>query len=215
MQLKTFLPLPTSTVSSMPRYDTPITPHSTLTKPSSEAPLNPLPRWEQLLEKNRQTPLTVGIEAKGLSVALVQKALQAWETATNHRIRFNLLENRSLAALKSVDILIVWAEAPLQQADHETAYSTGKAWLHVKVVNHQPLIIGSTIELEQAPLIDAYISTPQQAARLYTTILHEVGHALGLKHALKPASVMHPKGWKNTQLTPEDTGLFFQLYGTA
>ena len=82
------------------------------------------------------------------------------------------------------------------------------------MVNHQPLIIGSTIELEQAPLIDAYISNHQQVARLYTTILHEVGHALGLKHALKSKSVMHPKGWRNTELTPEDTGLFFQLYGT-
>ena len=77
-----------------------------------------MPRWEQLVGKNTPTPLTVGIEAKGLSVTLVQKALQAWETATNHRVRFNLLENPSLAALKSADILIIWAEAPLQQADH-------------------------------------------------------------------------------------------------
>lgn len=173
------------------------------------------PQWQQLTNKNRLLPLTVAVQAKGLSIALVQKALQAWEVGTNHQVQFTLLTTPTPEASQSADILILWAETLLQQAGHQTAYNTGKAWLHVKAIKDSPVIVGSTIELAKNPIIDAYISTQQQTSRLYTTILHELGHALGLKHAQQHISVMHPLGWQNTQLTPEDVGLFFQLYKNA
>jgi predicted Zn-dependent protease len=178
-------------------------------------PVDLPPKWQPLTNKHQLLPLTVAVQAEGLSIVLVQKALLAWEESTNRQVQFTLLTNPSPEASQSANILILWAEELLQQAGHQTAYNTGKAWLHVKAVNNQPLIVGSTIELAKTPIIDAYINTQQQTNRLYTTILHELGHALGLKHAQQPTSVMHPLGWQNTQLTPEDVGLFFQLYGNA
>jgi hypothetical protein len=178
-------------------------------------PVGLSPQWQQLTNKNKLLPLTVAVQADGLSIALVQKALQAWEVGTNLQVQFTLLANPTPEATQSADILMLWADTLLQQAVHQTAYNTGKAWLHVKAVNNQPIIVGSTIELAKTPIIDAYINTQQQANRLYTTILHELGHALGLKHAQQSTSVMHPLGWQNTQLTPDDVGLFFQLYGNA
>ena len=173
------------------------------------------PQWQHLTNKHQLLPLTVAVQAEGLSIALVQKALQAWDEGTNHKVQFTLLANPTPKATQSADILILWAETLLQQAGHQTAYNTGKAWLHVKAIKDSPVIVGSTIELAKTPIIDAYISTQQQTSRLYSTILHELGHALGLKHAQQPTSVMHPLGWQNTEFTPEDVGLFFQLYGNA
>jgi hypothetical protein len=165
------------------------------------------PQWKQVRMKDKQSPLTVALQAEGLPKAVLQNALSAWEKATEGQVNFHLLQKATPAIAQRADILILWANETLAKTT-----TAGKAWLHIKTLNASPLIVGSTIELVKAPLIDAYISTHQQKDRLYTTLLHELGHALGLNHAQNAASVMHPAGWKNRHLTSEDSNLFFQLY---
>ncbi len=175
------------------------------------------PKWQQLINQSKPIPLSVAVGAEGLPLTLLKKALVTWEVGTQHRVQFQLLEDAAPKAMQSADILLLWAEetALPQQEAHPSAHNTGRAWLHVKAINQSPVIVGSTIELVHYPTIDAYLSPLQQTNRLYTTLLHELGHALGLNHAKNTTSVMHPFGWKNTELTAEDSGLIFQLYGTT
>ncbi len=170
-----------------------------------------IPKWASFA-----TPLSVALQAKGLPIQLLQKALSAWEKGSDQQVHFTLLEKPTVAAVQSADILILWAETLLSSSQQEASEGcvSGKAWLHVKAVKGSPVIVGSTIELAQTPTIDAYLSKQAQQDRLYSTLIHELGHALGLKHAQQANSVMHATGWKNTQLTLEDRGLFHQLYGS-
>jgi hypothetical protein len=209
------LPLNTSTVLTWhpPHLPNPsVIPQASATLNSKKETLPP-PKWIQLNPLSPQKrPLSVAIEADGLPYTVVQKALTTWEQGTQYAVQFQLL-NKKMSTHYS-DILFYWAtETNVIQADKTHPHSTGKAWLHVKPMQEQPIIIGSTIELTKNPSIDNYLSKEQQAQRLYTTILHEIGHALGLKHAKSNTSIMHPMGWRNTQLTTEDILLFQVLYG--
>jgi predicted Zn-dependent protease len=62
------------------------------------------------------------------------------------------------------------------------------------------------------PVIDRHLLKPQIQDRLYTTALHEVGHALGLEHSTQAKDVMHHQGWRNKHLTPNDVSRLSTLY---
>ncbi len=51
---------------------------------------------------------------------------------------------------------------------------------------------------------------------LYSVVLHEIGHALGLAHSTDPTAVMYPVMTSVfTGLAPDDVAAILQLYGTA
>lgn len=184
---------------------------NTLCKPT-EQPLTP--KWAQLCPFSPQPAvLSVGISAPNLPIGLVQKALTAWETATQQGITFKLTICEEDTTHS--DIVFYWTNQTMANTpENPHTYSTGQAWLHIKPIQHKPTIIGSTIELVEHPVIDAYLPKAQQEQRLYTTLLHELGHALGLNHANNINSIMHPKGWRNTGFSQEDVALFKALYTT-
>lgn len=184
---------------------------NTLQKPT-ETTLTP--RWAQLCQPTHQlTTLSVGIAALNLPVWLVQQALTAWETATQQGVTFKLVLSEHLVS--RCDIVFYWSNQPLANTpENHHPHSTGQAWLHVKPIQNKPIIIGSTIELVEHPTIDTYLPKTQQEQRLYTTLLHEIGHALGLNHGKQRNSIMHPTGWRNTVLSTEDVALFKALYPT-
>ena len=155
----------------------------------------------------------MGIAALNLPVWLVQQALTAWETATQQGVTFKLVLSEHLVS--RCDIVFYWSNQPLANTpENHHPHSTGQAWLRVKPIQNKPIIIGSTIELVEHPTIDTYLQKTQQEQRLYTTLLHEIGHALGLNHGKQRNSIMHPTGWRNTVLSTEDVALFKALYPT-
>jgi hypothetical protein len=49
---------------------------------------------------------------------------------------------------------------------------------------------------------------------VYSVVLHEVGHALGLGHSDQPGAVMYPYYRRASGLTPEDIAAARQLYAS-
>jgi predicted Zn-dependent protease len=72
--------------------------------------------------------------------------------------------------------------------------------------------VASQISLIENPVIDQHLSREQQVWRLRSTLLHELGHALGLEHSLCPEHVMYFRGWRNTYLSSGDALAIQKLY---
>ena len=77
------------------------------------------------------------------------------------------------------------------------------------------LIVSATITLIETPRIDAQLDAGQQQDRLLATLLHELGHALGLEHSPNPDDVMHHRGWRHTRLSENDRSRLRRLYAST
>jgi predicted Zn-dependent protease len=70
----------------------------------------------------------------------------------------------------------------------------------------------ATITLLTEPEIDRHLPPLRQKQRLYSTLLHELGHALGLEHTESKRDVMHHQGWRNLCLSLNDAHQIQALY---
>jgi Matrixin len=75
-----------------------------------------------------------------------------------------------------------------------------------------PCIRQARMTLVERPLIDQELGITAQKNRLEATVLHELGHALGLNHVQPVDAVMHRQGWRNTRLTVTDVSALKRLY---
>jgi predicted Zn-dependent protease len=69
-----------------------------------------------------------------------------------------------------------------------------------------------TITLMSQPRIDEHLNLLQRQQRLATTILHELGHALGLEHSENKQDVMYFRGWRHSVLSENDIHRIRELY---
>jgi hypothetical protein len=74
------------------------------------------------------------------------------------------------------------------------------------------LILQATITLLPEPAIDQRLSIEGRKQRMYSTLLHELGHALGMEHTESERDVMHHRGWRNTHLSDNDAYQLKTLY---
>lgn len=137
---------------------------------------------------------------------LLHTALMQWEVASEGAVRFHLLD--ALPALRDqADIVIDWAAETTLGRDYEVGH-TDRSIQGVYITR-------ATMTLIQTPVIDAHLSPEQQKYRLFSTLLHEVGHALGLEHSDRKEDVMHHRGWRHTMLSGNDIKRIQALYRTG
>ncbi len=176
-------------------------------------PLHALEEWRRLEEDqgNENVVRWHPEKAKTLAVyiqpppkaewgPIILQACREWESSS-----MGLVQLLSSVRSESADIRIEWAETAITGRDFEVG--------HTKCdVKYPGWITQATVTLLIQPEIDKHLSEAACNQRLYTTVLHELGHALGLEHSKNAKDIMYHQGWRNRHLTANDIERLQQLY---
>ncbi len=136
---------------------------------------------------------------------LLTPILRQWEAASLGAVRFKLLPDATNDTGDPEDILIRWSETPVLGREYEVGHAN-------RTIQGQGRIVHVDITLLMAPVIDKHLTPRQCQERLQATLLHELGHALGLEHSEHHLDVMYYRGWKNRWLTEQDCRRLQTLY---
>lgn len=154
-----------------------------------------------------QMPLRVWIQPdsskEAVSHRLLFESLRQWEAASEGLIRFRLMD-ASITHQKDSDIAIIWSDETVLGRDYEVGHA------HRDVQGS--LIRHVDITLIRNPEIDKHLGSERQRQRLIATVLHEVGHALGLEHSENSQDVMYFRGWQRSTLSNLDIRRLRDLY---
>jgi hypothetical protein len=144
--------------------------------------------------------------------AILKSVLDEWHRASLGQIQFRPLQNTT----DKPQIVIEWSQEPVKGRVFEVGHTrrilkpalpegfkAGRSTQYIESVQ---------ITLLTHPVIDDYLTLNQQCHRLRTTLLHEIGHALGLEHSPNPVAVMHHRGWQNPTLSLHDAQALQAIY---
>lgn len=127
--------------------------------------------------------------------ALVRRALEAWEKASNGKITFKVVQT-----LNDSQINLDWKRVDRKALGHCYFHFDNKNRLYSAEIQ---------IGLSDGILYEEY----QDENEVYHTILHEVGHSLGLGHSFDEADIMYtPHRYGVINISPRDTLSLFWLY---
>jgi|GEM_PF-5211548 len=129
------------------------------------------------------------------------EALAAW-TAVSHG-KVTLIQVDVLVP-ETPDIQFHWTN----ETNPQRQYEVGRT----ESLKKNSFITHSDIYLQRDPIIYGHLSPHEEEAQFLSTLLHELGHALGLEHTQHPHSVMYYRSLQNTRITPEDTAQLQRLY---
>ncbi len=154
-----------------------------------------------------QMPLSVWLPASTdqslPGVPSLFAALRQWEMGTDGLIRFRLMDPNT-ESVEQAHIEFCWSRETTKGRDYEVGHANREV--------QGSRIRRVTITLIQEPLIDGHLSPAQRQSRLLATVMHEVGHALGLEHSESSQDVMFYRGWRREQLSPNDLRRIKDLY---
>lgn len=124
-----------------------------------------------------------------------------WSRASYGLIRFQETLNK-----KEADIIINWSNIIVFGRDLEVGHTD------LNVVNNR--IEKAEITVIIYPIIDRLANNNARVERVRRTVLHEIGHSLGLNHSNSDKDVMHHRGINNKNLSANDIKRFNELYNS-
>lgn len=134
---------------------------------------------------------------------LMFATLRQWEIASEGLIRFRLMD-KVTESQDTADIVFKWSRETVKGRDYEVGHAN-------RQVQGQR-IRRVEITLIEEPLIDGHLTLDKRRSRLLATVLHEVGHALGLEHSESSQDVMYHRGWQRNTLSQSDIHRLQELY---
>lgn len=139
--------------------------------------------------------------AEDFDTALLESVMSEWCEASGHKISFENAHRNSEAAL-----YLEWVDQAVIGRDYEVGHTNRRI--------QENRITYAHISLLRNPAIDRHLSPLQKRQRLRTTLLHEIGHALGVEHSNNSEDVMYYRGWKNEHLSHFDAQRIRLLYAS-
>jgi predicted Zn-dependent protease len=139
--------------------------------------------------------------APGFDSALLTEVMNEWTEASQGKVQFE-----AAYRVDSAKLSFEWIDHTVIGRDYEVGHTNRRV--------QDGQIILANISMIRSPAIDRHLSPAQQNQRLRTTLLHEIGHAIGVEHSSNPIDVMYYRGWQNEHLSVNDAQRVRLMYAS-
>lgn len=130
---------------------------------------------------------------------IIPSCFDCWSRASLGKIRFIKTITESDA-----NIVVNWSETVVLGRDYESGHN------NLKVMGNR--IEKADISIVVYPLIDKLSPAVNRVERVRRTMLHELGHSLGLQHSLSSRDIMFHRGISNKNISENDSKEIIELY---
>lgn len=130
---------------------------------------------------------------------MMKHAFAEWSRKTNNRVVFKYVSNPS-----SADIKVSFVKKIVPQGNKKLDKAIGVTYYQT----HGTRIFSSKIEIADKTQEGWTLSKDE----IYTTMLHEIGHSIGLNHTKNNKCIMYPQARVILEICNEDLNNFKKLY---
>ncbi len=177
--------------------------------PSVNAILPPAPTNSDVKPLMIKTQgLKVYIPKKDMLSTTMQHAFMDWQRHTNGKFSFEFVGTKSTA-----NIEVIFIESGMGDICKNGDALGCTKYASAKTLYGNKRILGTKIYIS---IYDMH-GKPMTKNEVYTIMLHEIGHALGLEHSKNPKSLMYAgtnsEMAEGQEILPEDVQTLYDLYG--